>query len=152
MEPSTLSSPTSSTEGEPGVRSARYSGVTGPRSVVDPANNVLLLDRLRGVPEGKRTARFVCAMALVAPPDRAVAQVRGTVEGRIILPAEAADPAAPQRGRGSNGFGYDPLFMIDGLGRTTAELPPDHKNAISHRGNASRLMWEKLAAMSKPDR
>jgi XTP/dITP diphosphohydrolase len=140
-------------DGEPGVRSARYAGVQGPRSVVDPVNNRLLLERLGDTPAERRTARFVCAMALVFPdtgnskPDKGAATVRGTIEGRIIMPAQAADPARPHLGRGMNGFGYDPLFFVPPLGRTTAELSPDQKNAISHRGQASRLMWDKLHAL-----
>jgi XTP/dITP diphosphohydrolase len=131
--------------GEPGVRSARYAGVEGPRSVVDPANNCLLLEKLRDVPEGERTARFVCTIALCAPDRSApLAMVRGTVEGSIILPEEATDPAQPFRGRGGNGFGYDPLFFISDMDMTAAELSPDQKNVISHRGKASRLMWEEI--------
>lgn len=126
--------------GDPGVRSARYSGVEGPREVVDPANNRLLLERLSDTPAERRTARFVCAMALVGFGDDPIV-VRGTVEGRILTQGEVADPARPERGRGTNGFGYDPLFLIAARNRTTAELSPDDKNAISHRGNAARLMW-----------
>jgi XTP/dITP diphosphohydrolase len=124
--------------GEPGVRSARYAGVAGPRSVVDPANNQLLLEKLRGVPPDKRTARFVCAMALDGPqsPSDTYATVRGTVEGRIIPDGEPP--------RGANGFGYDPLFFIPEIGKTTAELTQEEKNRISHRGRAARKMWEAL--------
>ncbi len=126
--------------GEPGVRSARYAGVTGARSVVDPANNQLLLERLGETPLAQRTARFVCAMALSAPH----LLVRGTIEGRILLPGECEDPTHPERGRGRNGFGYDPLFLVPSLGKTTAQITPQHKNAISHRGQATRLMAEQL--------
>jgi len=152
--------------GEPGVRSARYAGVSGPRAVVDPANNKLLLQRLESVPAVRRTARFVCAMALSgslpwensSSPARGAATnlvagqwpgivVRGTVEGRILLPEECADPTQPWRGRGSSGFGYDPLFYFPERGQTTAELSAADKNAISHRGNASRLMWKEIARL-----
>jgi XTP/dITP diphosphohydrolase len=144
--------------GDPGVRSARYAGVQGPRRQVDLANNRLLLENLREVPIEKRTARFVCAMALAAPPapdpkhlapafanlyDTPLT-VRGTIEGRILTVSEAADPAAPQRGRGVHGFGYDPLFLVSELGKTTAEIDPAHKNAISHRGQAARAMFTQL--------
>ena len=131
--------------GAPGVLSARYAGVSGGRQVVDPANNKLLLERLRDVPPEKRGARFVCAMALVdlAGPSAALAQVRGVVEGRILGP-----DGVDHRGRGSNGFGYDPLFLITELGLTTAELSPQQKNAISHRGRASRLMWHEIQRLS----
>lgn len=148
--------------GEPGVRSARYAGVEGPRNVIDPANNRLLLERLAHVPAAKRTARFVCTMALCGPRElcaaaglraRAgetnldwpvVAVTRGTVEGRILTPEETADPSQPHRGRGGHGFGYDPLFLIAEAGKTTAELEPAQKNAISHRGRATRLLWRAL--------
>ena len=87
--------------GEPGVISARYAGVTGPRSLVDPANNRLMMQRLGDTPTEKRTARFVCAMALCLPGGDPVAIVRGTVEGRILTREEAG---ADSLGRGANGF------------------------------------------------
>ncbi|MBI1369004.1 MAG: RdgB/HAM1 family non-canonical purine NTP pyrophosphatase [Planctomycetes bacterium] len=118
--------------GEPGVRSARYAGVSGPRSVVDPANNAKMVAQLRDVPEKDRTARFVCVMAL-CDADKTWAIAQGAIEGRIVL-----EP------RGGNGFGYDPHFFVDEKGCTTAELSPDQKNAISHRGTASRRMIEIL--------
>lgn len=156
--------------GEPGVYSARYSGVTGDRATIDLANNRLLLEKLGDTPADRRAARFVCAMALCAPGDdrlpdalaawvvkqhivaptqtgRLLACVRGTVEGRILTPDEAADPQQPERGRGVNGFGYDPLFMLPDRGCTSAELTPERKNAISHRGDAARKMWAKLETM-----
>lgn len=136
-------------DGEPGVISARYSGTAGPREVVDPANNKLLLERLGDTPIEKRTARFVCHMVLVMPTTHdVVASVRGTIEGRILLPSECADVSEPEKGRGTNGFGYDPLFEVPSLGRTTAELSPDQKNAISHRGDATRRMLPKLITMA----
>ena len=123
--------------GEPGVRSARYAGVEGPRSVVDPANNKRLVERMKDVPFGERTARFVCVMALAAPGRSApLAIVRGAVEGEIIPPDE--EP------RGRNGFGYDPLFYIPDLDKTTAELTQAEKNLVSHRGTAAKRMWEEI--------
>lgn len=135
--------------GQPGVHSARYAGVDGPRSVVDPANNRRLLRELADLPTRKRTARFVCTMALARPDhDRPLTIVRGMIEGRILGPGDEGfiddDPPSGFAGRGRNGFGYDPLFLVPDLGRTTAELPPEHKNAISHRGDASRKMWHAL--------
>lgn len=114
--------------GEPGIYSARYMGENTSYHI----KNAELIHRLEGVPEEKRTARFVCAVAAVLP-DRTCLTVRGTIEGRIGYEE-----------RGSNGFGYDPIFMLPDRGCTTAELPPEEKNRISHRGQALRLMEEKL--------
>lgn len=114
--------------GEPGIYSARYMGEDTSYYI----KNAELIHRLEGVPEKKRTARFVCAVAAVLP-DRTCLTVRGTIEGRIGYEE-----------RGSNGFGYDPIFMLPDRGCTTAELPPEEKNRISHRGKALRLMEEKL--------
>lgn len=114
--------------GEPGIYSARYMGEDTSYHV----KNAELIRRLEGVPAEKRTARFVCAVAAVLP-DRTCLTVRGTIEGRIGYEE-----------RGSNGFGYDPIFMLPDRGCTTAELPPEEKNKISHRGKALRLMEEKL--------
>ncbi|MEX0887417.1 MAG: non-canonical purine NTP pyrophosphatase [Phycisphaeraceae bacterium] len=146
--------------GQPGVLSARYSGETGPRREVDLANNATLMHRLGDIPAEQRTARFVCVMALAMPDEpalveagpagdaepgpRIVASVRGTVEGRIITAAEADDPAQLERGRGDQGFGYDPLFFVPELGKTTAEISPEAKNRISHRGHAARAMFRDL--------
>lgn len=130
-------------DGEPGVRSARYTPIIGPRDIVDSANNKQLLRKLHEVPLEKRTACFVCAMALCQPygQEQPLALVHGSIEGRILT-TEEAGPSA--RGRGEHGFGYDPLFFIPDLGRTTAELLPDQKNQISHRGCAARKMWQAI--------
>ena len=109
---------------EPGIYSARYAGVD---TSYDIKNN-LLLERLSGVPDAERTARFVCAVA-AAFPDGTTEVVRGTIEG--IIGHEII---------GENGFGYDPIFYLPEYGCTTAQLPPEKKNALSHRGNALRLM------------
>ncbi len=114
--------------GLPGVHSRRFTA-----EATDAANNAELLRRLAAVPDEARTARFVCALALVHGDREAV--VRATVEGRI--------GHAP-RGRG--GFGYDPLFLPDEApGRSMAELSPAEKNAISHRGRAFRRLPELVA-------
>lgn len=151
--------------GRPGVRSARYSGVSGPRSVVDPANNARLLeelDTLNASSDDARGARYVCAMSLVVPAarlddhralrglqqpgdDDVQLMVRGELPGRILRPGEAADPAQPSRGRGTGGFGYDPLVVLHD-GRTAAEFTPDEKNAISHRGHATRVLVDTMRA------
>jgi XTP/dITP diphosphohydrolase len=116
--------------GMPGVRSARWAGP----DASDEANNELLLRQLAGVPDQDRTARFVCAMALVLPDGSE--QVRlGEMSGRL---AEAP--------MGDNGFGYDPLFVADGHTVTTAELEAAAKDAISHRGQAVRAIVPVLIA------
>lgn len=94
--------------------------------------NQNLIDRLEGVPDEKRTARFVCAIAAAFPDGRSFV-VRGTIEG--IIGYEE---------RGTNGFGYDPIFYLPERGVSTAEIPPEEKNSISHRGNALRKMKELL--------
>lgn len=134
-------------DGRPGVHSARYSGATGPRDVVDPANNVKLLDELAGVPDAKRTARYVCAMCLSHPDDTSdPLTVRGELPGRILQPDQAADPQQPAAGRGTHGFGYDPIVVLHD-GRTAAEFTADEKNAISHRGDATRAMVAAMRAV-----
>ena len=109
---------------EPGIYSARYAGENTPYDI----KNNLLLERLAGVPDELRTARFVCAVA-AAFPDGTTDVVRGTIEGRIGY--EIA---------GENGFGYDPIFYVPEYGCTTAEMDPEKKNELSHRGNALRAM------------
>ena len=113
---------------EPGIYSARYMGEDTSYHI----KNKSLIDRLEGVPDEKRTARFVCAIAAVFPDGKELV-VRGTVEG--IIGYEE---------KGENGFGYDPIFYLPERGCTTADLPPEEKNSISHRGNALRLMKELL--------
>jgi XTP/dITP diphosphohydrolase len=119
--------------GAPGVRSARFAGVGGSREERDAANNQMLLRLLADVPEEKRTARFVCAMCLAEPAGAVLVETRGTYEGVIT--------SAP---RGTNGFGYDPLLLVPDVGRTSAELSPEEKNARSHRGKAARALAEWL--------
>jgi XTP/dITP diphosphohydrolase len=120
-------------EGAPGVRSARFSS---PKPS-DEKNNRKVLRLLREVPEAERTARFVCAMALVKNGS-VVGEFRGEVPGRIGL--------APH---GDSGFGYDPLFYYPPLRRTFAELPPEVKNAVSHRGRAVLKLRAFLEAEKK---
>lgn len=113
---------------EPGIYSARYMGEDTSYTV----KNRNLLDRLEGVPKEQRTARFVCAVAAVLP-DKETAVVRGTIEGYIGY--------EPQ---GENGFGYDPIFYVDEYNCSTASLPPEKKNEMSHRGKALRAIRELL--------
>jgi XTP/dITP diphosphohydrolase len=146
--------------GDPGVRSARFAddanylgttthpGAPGPNPgtwvsepppsaalTTDARNNALLLDRLHALPpDTSRAARFVCALAL-ARNGQILLRAQGVVEGQIV-----------DTPRGDNGFGYDPLFLIPSLGLTTAELPPDQKWSLSHRGNAFRNLLAQLQA------
>lgn len=117
-------------DGAPGVSSARWAKLHG-AGEGDAANNLLLLRQMEAVPDDRRTGRFVCVLALADPAGRIILTARDTVEGRVL-----------RSPRGSNGFGYDPLFFVDALGRTTAELTAAEKHAISHRGKALRRMRE----------
>ena len=117
--------------GDPGVHSARFMGYDTPYE----EKNAKILQMLEGVPEEKRTARFVSVIAAAFPDGRTVT-VRGTVEGFIGYEQ-----------KGTNGFGYDPIFYIPELGKYSAELSLAEKNEISHRGKALRLMKEKLREM-----
>jgi XTP/dITP diphosphohydrolase len=144
--------------GAPGVRSARWSeeatlaspacalqevlerelGREAARGARDGANNDKLLRALQGVPAARRGAEYVAVLALAAPDGGIHASVEGRCRGRI---AEAP--------RGTGGFGYDPLFLPDAApGRTMAELPPEDKDAISHRGEAFRRLRPVLAALA----
>lgn len=114
--------------GEPGIYSARYMGEDTSYEV----KNTNLIERLEGVPDEKRTARFVCAIAAVMPDGREFT-VKAAIEGRI---------GYEQKGEG--GFGYDPIFYVPEFGKTTAELTAEEKNRVSHRGKALEQMKEVL--------
>jgi len=114
--------------GEPGIYSARWMGEDTSYDI----KNQKLLDLLEGVPEEERSARFVCALA-AAFPDGTDKVVRGTIEG--IVGYQIA---------GENGFGYDPIFFVPEYKCTTAEMTPEQKNEISHRGKALRMIAEYL--------
>lgn len=109
---------------EPGVYSARYMGEDTSYTI----KNASLIQRLEGVPDEKRTARFVCVIAAVFPDGR-VFETRATIEGRIGYEE-----------KGENGFGYDPIFYLPEYGMYSAELAPEEKNRISHRGKALEEM------------
>lgn len=111
-------------EGRPGIFSARYAG----EAKNDQDNTDKVLSELKDVPEEKRSARFYCALA-VAVPNHETITVAGTCEGRIL-----------QERRGSNGFGYDPVFYVPEKGLAMAELSSDEKNRISHRANALKKL------------
>ena len=114
--------------GEPGVYSARYMGEDTSYDI----KNQAIIDRLEGVPDEERTARFVCAAALVFP------------DGREYVFKEAMEGRIGYEIAGENGFGYDPIFYLPEYGKTSAEISPEEKNAISHRGKAMREMAEFL--------
>ena len=117
--------------GAPGIHSARYAGADAD----DGANNAKLVRALRGVPGEQRRARYRCALVLVETGDAAPLTAEAAWEGFIL--------DAP---RGSGGFGYDPYFWLPELDKTAAELTPDEKNRLSHRGKALRALREALLA------
>jgi XTP/dITP diphosphohydrolase len=121
----------SALHGAPGIHSARYAGP----NATDAANNDLLLRRLET--QENRQARFVCSVAL-ARAGQVLTTFRGSVEGEILAQA-----------RGDRGFGYDPLFFYAPLNRTFAELTPDEKFAVSHRGEALRKLFRYLAQLNR---
>jgi len=114
--------------GEPGIYSARWMGEDTPYSI----KNAAMIERLNGVPDEERSARFVCSIACVYP-DGTEDVTEATYEGRIGYEA-----------KGQNGFGYDPIFYVPEKGMYSAELSPEEKNAISHRGKALRAMRVKI--------
>ena len=115
--------------GEPGVYSARY----GFDDTLDDWGRLeLLLKNTENVPDGQRQAQFVCVITMVTP-DNQVIQARGEIHGELT-----------REPRGENGFGYDPIFYYPPFGKTTAELSPEEKNQVSHRGNALRVFYDKL--------
>ncbi len=116
-------------DGKPGIHSARYLGENTP--YLEKNNHIL--QEMENVPEQKRTARFVCAIAAVFPNGK-ILTAQDTIEGRIAYEQ-----------KGENGFGYDPIFFVPELGKTTAELSSEQKNAISHRGKALQKMKQLLS-------
>ena len=120
----------------PGVKSARFAGRHGD----DRANNARLLHRLRGAPPSRRRARYRCVLAL-ASPSRVLAVTRGTWTGRIA-----------ERPKGRHGFGYDPLFLVPGTGKTVGQLPASVKRRLSHRAAAARAMRPALRRLAASGR
>lgn len=121
--------------GAPGPRSARWAGQRG--AGADAANNALLLEKLAGIPEDRRTARYRCVVAFLATPGGVPEIVEATCDGLILT--------AP---RGTGGFGYDPLFFSPELAMTFGEAPPAAKHRVSHRGRAFRALIEVLLRRS----
>ena len=123
--------------GEPGIYSARY-GFDD--TLDDWGRMMLLLKNTEHVPDGQRQAKFVCVITLVTPEGK-TSQARGEVHGELTR--------AP---KGENGFGYDPIFFYPPAGCTTAELPSEEKNRVSHRGNALKLFYEKMKEAGYADK
>ena len=123
--------------GEPGVYSARYGF---DESLDDWGRLELLLKNTENVPDGQRQAKFVCVITMVTPEGKTI-QARGEIHGELT-----------REPKGENGFGYDPIFYYPPLGKTTAELSPEEKNAVSHRGNALKIFYEKLKEAGYADK
>ena len=123
--------------GEPGVYSARYGF---DESLDDWGRLELLLKNTEHVPDGQRQAQFVCVITMVTPDGKTI-QARGEIHGELT-----------REPRGKNGFGYDPIFYYPPLGMTTAELSPEVKNSVSHRGNALKIFYEKLKEAGYADK
>ena len=115
--------------GEPGIYSARYGF---DESLDDWGRMMLLLRNTEHVPDGQRQAKFVCVISFITPEGKII-QARGEIHGELT-----------REPRGENGFGYDPIFYYPPFGQTTAEIPAELKNQVSHRGNALRIFYEKL--------
>jgi XTP/dITP diphosphohydrolase len=126
--------------GEPGVRSKRWSGASGSATEVDAANNAELIRRLAGAPEAKRLARYRCAIVFLKSAGDIPTVCQGDCTGRIL--------EAP---RGTEGFGYDPLFFSDELGKTFGEATAEEKDAVSHRGRALRALAQNLSVARRLD-
>jgi len=122
-------------DGQPGVKSARFAGIASERRAtrderrnIDHKNMTKALKLLKGIPEEKRTAKFVCFLCL-ASPEKILIETGGVLEGFIA-----------EKETGENGFGYDPIFFVPRLNKTVAQLSAEEKNSISHRGNAIRKL------------
>ena len=116
-----------SLDGAPGVYSARYGHKNSDAERID-----YLLANLKDVPAGSRAAKFVCVITLVTPEGKVI-QARGEVHGEVLRKTE-----------GEGGFGYDPIFYYPPFGKTLAQVTPEEKNRVSHRGQALKILYEKL--------
>ena len=123
--------------GEPGIYSARYGF---DESLDDWGRLELLLKNTENVPDGQRQAQFVAVITMVSPNGEVI-QARGEIHGELLRQA-----------KGRNGFGYDPIFYYPPLGMTTAEMPPEEKNKVSHRANALKVLYEKLKEAGYADK
>ena len=120
-------------DGMPGVQSARFMGHDTSYRI----KNARIIENLKDVPDEKRTARYVCAIVTVFP------------DGRILTAEETFEGKIAYEERGENGFGYDPIFYVPEAGKTAAEMTPEEKHAISHRGKALRAMEAQLAKLAE---
>jgi XTP/dITP diphosphohydrolase len=125
--------------GEPGVRSKRWANATGSSRQVDEANNAELLRRLKGAPENRRRARYRCVMVFLRTPGSIPEVFEGLCGGRILEAAE-----------GTDGFGYDPLFFSDELGKSFGTATIEEKERVSHRGQALAKLAARLGGPAKP--
>ena len=123
--------------GEPGVYSARY-GFDD--SLDDRGRLLLLLKNTEHVPDGQRQAQFVCVITMVTPEGEVI-QARGEIHGELLREA-----------KGENGFGYDPIFYYPPMGMSTAEMPAEEKNKVSHRANALKVFYDKLVEAGYADK
>ena len=123
--------------GEPGIYSARYGGDP---TLTDHDRKMLLLKNTEHVPDGQRQAAFVAVITMVTP-DGQVIQARGEIHGELT-----------REPRGENGFGYDPIFYYPPAGMTTAEMPSEEKNKVSHRANALKVFYEKMKEAGYADK
>lgn len=123
--------------GAPGVRSRRWAGATGTEAQVDAANNAELVRRLAGASGPRRSARYRCVLVYLAHPGAVPVTLEGTTLGHIL-----------EASRGEGGFGYDPYFFSEDLGKAFGEAMPEEKDAVSHRGRALRALVEALAPAS----
>lgn len=124
--------------GAPGVRSRRWAGASGTGADLDAANNAELLRRLGGASEARRRARYRCVLVLLRHAAAVPEVFEGTCAGRIL-----------ESPRGQGGFGYDPLFYSDDIGRTFGEATPEEKDAVSHRGRALRALAHALGTPAR---
>lgn len=120
--------------GAPGVHSKRWAGASGTEAEIDAANNAELLRRLAGAPDSRRLARYRCVLFYLPSYGAVPTICQGDCAGRIL-----------QEPRGQNGFGYDPYFFSEELGKTFGEVTPEEKDRVSHRGRALRALAQRLA-------
>ena len=125
--------------GAPGVRSRRWSGASGTDQQVDAANNAELVKRLAGTPPARRLARYRCVVVFLHSSSAVPTICQGDCTGRIL-----------EEPRGTDGFGYDPYFLSDELGKTFGEASPREKDTVSHRGRALRALAHSLHTRSEP--